>query len=887
MNRRTLLLRTIISVFILFAVWLVWSDKEIYCQDEFEVPNSVIRNRLDFEMDANEDNFPDGWYKVKGDGYPHYIEGLWDTSGKVSGKYSLRVDLKGGNLTFLSDKILLKPEYTYIFGGFIKTSNVQSEGLLKTSAFFKLNFLDRQGVSVQAIDLDGLTGSNDWTYFQFSTDELAKFTSPVYLQISCNVSGRSLAGKVWFDGITLKKVPKISVKTDRLVDVFEKGTDLKINVKITGLDNAQYCCKYSLKGETSGQSHYKSSDFEPANNKFDDVFVFPCDVVDKFSFQVDLFKKNGDDFILITRKVFYLLVVNRLCQRSQDKFFGISINPYRFGDWKKLEGVLDYVPFDRVKLSIWDSTLDYETLEDNYVDVLDLVKHISKKGAIVVGVFDGPVQDLQNTGTAESSSKIKSMGELFTRKDSDWKNLFRDTLNRFSDLIRCWQISSDEDSRISRLTSEYLDLPIEDIRSFVVNSCVGVPVDFATAEEVPTTVDFLSVNLYKDMSISSFEEFLKVFIENNPPEYIKTWVNIDLLDEDKYSADAQISDLVKKAVLAKYYGAESLFLKNPVGKTRSLLDEDLSVEAILLGYFNLYDMLAGFRCIERFSTIAGTDVFIFQGGDTVRFVMWNNLFKCDEELYLPETVKILNMLGQGIEPIFKDEKLVVSVSDQPLFITDIPPVHHKLMRGLTLESKRIFSTVDDQYLRFQFEDKLDEAIQVELRFLLDELWSPDRTNFSFNLNPGKSFSQKIKINLPYNEMAGLHCIEALGVFEVGLQKFVKRFKLPIEIAISGFDVSIEKELKGNCLILVASVKNLSTKKHNLTSYCLADGKRLQSPNPSLTVYPSEEAQFFFKVDDVSVLEQDYLLFGFTVENDNRFYNKKVKVKEGDVVIISE
>src|SRR5262249_27619464 len=123
-------------------------------------PDTVEVYHCGFEVPADHDydDWPDGWSRRRGPGYPHYLSIKIRHEPSPEGERCLRINLNGGGAGGYSPPIEIGPRFNYILEG-----NLKTEGLKFDEAFFTVVFLDENKQVIETCTSTRHQLSPDWT----------------------------------------------------------------------------------------------------------------------------------------------------------------------------------------------------------------------------------------------------------------------------------------------------------------------------------------------------------------------------------------------------------------------------------------------------------------------------------------------------------------------------------------------------------------------------------------------------------------------------------------------------------------------------------------------------------------------------------------------------
>ena len=196
---------------------------------------------LFFDFEENEDREPDGlpddWNRRRGAGFPSYVECEIDQNHSHVGDQSLHVKVNGGKVAYYSpfnrDMARIDPEFNYLFRGFIRTERLKHD-----FAVYTVSFLNSRRQRVQRFETRPVSGTHaKWVSLELGP--LKPLPDVRYVVIGCHVDHREnddIRGDVWFDGIWLGKVPRLTLMQQAQDHFLTPDREIVINSEVSGLE---------------------------------------------------------------------------------------------------------------------------------------------------------------------------------------------------------------------------------------------------------------------------------------------------------------------------------------------------------------------------------------------------------------------------------------------------------------------------------------------------------------------------------------------------------------------------------------------------------------------------------------------------------------------------
>ena len=163
-------------------------------------PMSAADNLLansSFELDSNNDNWPDHWQQFKAPGSTATF--AWANISKFGGK-SVSISNPTGWAVISSDQFEYTAGVKYIASTYVKTDNTTGTALVK------IEYSDGQNNLLGTEYSSQIKGTQDWTRLQTVIDSVPANTKTITISVGLNAG----SGTAYFDGIQLEKGSTLS-----------------------------------------------------------------------------------------------------------------------------------------------------------------------------------------------------------------------------------------------------------------------------------------------------------------------------------------------------------------------------------------------------------------------------------------------------------------------------------------------------------------------------------------------------------------------------------------------------------------------------------------------------------------------------------------------------
>ncbi len=156
--------------------------------------------------DSNFDDWPDGWTRRRGAGFPHYVDvKIVDDASPVAAS-CLRVDLNGGAASLDSPPVPVGALFSYVLKCYVKTS-----GLKHDEAVLTVSFFNAKRELLETFESQRIGGTSDWNLVNLGplTPTHADVDyALIGLHLRPTEAGVDLHGKAWFDDVRVSRIPR-------------------------------------------------------------------------------------------------------------------------------------------------------------------------------------------------------------------------------------------------------------------------------------------------------------------------------------------------------------------------------------------------------------------------------------------------------------------------------------------------------------------------------------------------------------------------------------------------------------------------------------------------------------------------------------------------------
>jgi hypothetical protein len=854
--------------------------------------------------DVNYDGWPDRWIRKTGPQHPHYVSIAIQDDADADNKKCLRIDLDGAAAMISSPPIRVLPRFSYVFEAKLKTEAVQHSAVT-----LALDFCDSQGRVLQTKRSKPYSAMSGWTAVEFEPVEPGNPAIDrviVSLQVQRGHRG-DLNGRVSLAGVRLSRLPRIAVSTNNPANIYTELNSVVVRCELSGIPERDPEIRYQL--FDAWNKELQSERFQLNGQLIVDETARSSEVTDGFSKGPSCYegstewrpkiadygyyrvvvqmlksvageKANEAQRELASRTI-YLAVVPPLAMPRQGEFgwtLPQGAAPLSFQDLSRL---LPQVGINWLKVPVWFDA-DDATRGDELIRFVEL---LGASNIEVVGIIDRPAD---SEADAAGSTRSIPIAELLSLDSSAWAPALEPVMTRLSLRVRWWQLGNEHDT--SFVGFPELSKRIEELRRtlfrFGQDVRLGLSWDWSSADILSgqaATWDFQQMCLDTAPTEQQFDELLSKPRENAALR----WVFVEPPRRENESRgsegtlDARSSEFVRRLIAAKVHGADAIIVANPFNDDNGLMRSSGMPAELLLPWRTTAVMLAGAQYLGQIQLPSGSEnrVFLRPDGQVVMAV-WNAA-PVEEQLYLGDEVRQIDILGRAHEPEQDGREQVIRVGPTPSFVLGLHEAVTRWRMHVSFKADQvpsIFKTPHPNSIRFQnfFPQGVGGSLKIvilEERGADEKLgreasggdassWTPDRwiieppetnfqlaagqaTEFPFEIRLKNALYGKQRVRIDFN-------VEAEEQFEFSVYR-------DMEVGTSDLTLAVNSHLeKDGTMIIEQLMTNSAERLTDLKCYLYAKGRRPER----MQVYrlgPRVDRKVYRFADGVSLVGDEMLL----------------------------
>ncbi len=833
--------------------------------DPVEGAVEVFHFGFEEEEDRDFDRHPDGWMRRKGPDFPRYIEGSIDRERGHGGKgQSLCFKANGGRITMYSKPIVVDPDHSYVFRGYVRTQMLEND-----AALVSISLLNHKRQRVQRFLTRPVTGTfKDWTLVTIGP--IVPHEDVHFVSVGCHLVPRNrsdIRGAAWFDDLWMGELPLFSLDSNFQSHFREHDSPVVITSHVNGLDPKR-AYRLDVAVTDAEGKRVAGTAFDLSQNRAgtDAGAASPAGAPEKNPgsektptasksaeprtrnerpidwtlgaqphgfYAVDAVLSQDGKPLLTKRTSF--AVMDTLSDVVDQGEFGWTIR--RASDMtalKELAELASQAGINWVKYPLWGSVSDSMTTTSGMspgatptpAQISSFFEELSLRHITPVGLLNEPPLELRS----QFARDWTGISELFTMRTEFWRESIEKVIARYSSHVRHWQLGEEGDESFVGMSSTNLSQTIARVKSefdrIGRDTRIGVHWNWETPTPKRSDVRglFLSIGARQTLKEGELVGRLKSISGDGP----ERWVLLKPLPRSGFTADERGSDLVKKMVEAKIGGAGKIFIDDVFDEECGLLSPGGSPSPLFLPWRTTAMALQGAEFIGSFNLPEGSRNFAFSRKGDVAIVVWNH-DPVDEDLYLGEESIVTDVLGRRIRMASgaNGMRQKLRVGPSPLVIRHFPEPIARWMAAVSFEKGRLPSKTGKQREVIHGVNAFHQGVSGQVRIVVPKDWKVEPNESRFSLAAGEKFDIPITLELPSNTSLGSQRI----VLDFALSPYAFRVYRDYEVGLGDVVYSVvDSRLENGDLQIKQLIVNNTKPEERLNFECnlyIPNHKRMQ------------------------------------------------------------
>jgi hypothetical protein len=762
-------------------------------------PTTLYRCGFEPESDLDYDDWPDGWTRRRGSGFPHYLPARIVAEDAVEGKACLRVDLDGGAVAASTPVVPADGRFSYLCEGWIRTANLKHD-----QAYLSLELLDAEQRVVERWHSQRLRGTSPWT--QVRIGPVSNRSRQVrYAQITVHLEpavGVDLQGTAWFDDLRLAQLPRLALSCDAPYNLYPTGQPVRVTCDVSGaglvgrsvelqlLDvegNHLTAIRRTLEAVPEPQRPVAA--FDASDDLIHGQAEPPHPAIAPVVWQLPV-SRPGLYRVRVTlpgtgwhgENQQLLVAVVEPSSRSIHGEFGWSLfTPHTTWNDPALAELLFEAGINWVKLPLWND----EAQPHDAQQLGELAERLSSHGIAVVGVLDSPPAAVRHQ---LELPPMPLAGNVFGQQPDDWYPSLEDVLARFALLVRAWQLGRDGDTSFvgypelaQRMTDTKtrLDRIGQDVN-------LGFGWDWTVTDPAAEQPAWRFLAMWAQPHLTAAE--LSSYLAYRPGPPVARWVHLQPLDARRYPLPERTLDLVHRMVAAKVHGAATVFVSRPIDSWQGLVTPDGSVGELFLPWRTTARALAGARYLGQLRLPGGSSNHVFARGGEVVMVVWSDAPGA-EHLFLGDGARLTDVWGRELPLPERAPWHELTVDRMPRFVTGVSQPITQWRLATHFEKKQVPSVFGTPHANgLTVTNSFDRSVSGRIRLDGGPSWRIVPREMEINLAAGETRTLPLEVILAADANTGPHLVRV--DFEVTADR-PYRFSAYDEVEVGLGDLLIE------------------------------------------------------------------------------------------------
>lgn len=718
-----------------------------------ELATTVLRFDFEEDEDRDVDKLPDDWNRRHGPGYPSYVEFEIDPLHSYLGDQSLHVKVNGGKVAYYSpfnrELASIEPEYDYLFNGFIRTERLDHD-----VAIFTVSFLNSRRQRVQRFQTQAVSGTHaEWVPLKLGP--LKPRADVRYVVIGCHIEhgdNQDIRGDVWFDGIWLGKVPRLTLMNKTQDHFLTPDQEIVINTEVSGLDTGTlYQLHLSLMdvaGEVLEENRWplqRQSDHSASLRERAQKIHWQLPPRQHGCYFVRAVLKRDGQMLQSNETT---LVVAEPSQPRPTGEFGWSLNngvgPLNMDE-------MAFIAYEAglhwLKVPVWSSMHDHEFATS--AELSELFDRLFDRSISVVGLLNDPPKAIRS----QFAKDWTGTSEIFALPPDFWGPSLEPVVARYGSTIEYWQLGGDTDTSFAG--TKDLKQTIQTIKTefdlLGRNSKIGVQWPWPASEPVPGDIRnlFATIGSPEGLSIKDIQEIFS----DQKAATTGYWTMLRPLPLDR-PLKTRASTLIQQMVMARLKGSNGIFLSGVIDGKRGLLNDTGAPNPLFLPFRTTAMTLRGARHLGSFQLPDAAENHVFQR-DKQAIVVFPGGSPLSTELNLGDRVEHVDMWGRHSRLLVKSGRHQVTSEGEPVFCTGCSEALARWRLESGFESGVIPAEYGGHPDAIVGRNTYAQGIKGTVSLKIPKDWEAVPDTWDIELAAGESFRLPTTIRLPQTASLGM------------------------------------------------------------------------------------------------------------------------------------
>lgn len=608
------------------------------------------------DVDINYDQWPDGWRRQTGSGFPRYNRLEIQVDPLHPDNRVLGLSLDGGQAAVYSPAIKISQQCSYRLR--FRMYLPIREGH-EREAWASMNFFTDDEKKLASYEVAILRQTDDWVVVESplvtaEQPEIAAVVIGLHVQPT---AATSLFGQAFFDDVSLQELPRLSLEFSNPLHSFFDPQQAVLQGQVSGMRRADSQLKFELFDERGRLLRTDQLLLQ------DERFVSEVKITRAGSTQgytVQQFKwtllRGESEESTQVHEGFYRLVITLLDRdvnplvremtfvviepenQSRERLFGMSLplsvidmEPYALGTTLQQLGVT------WLKLPVW---LDQDQSQQA-MNLSNLLQRLARLEIDVVGVLDTPPPQVYKKYWQHEQGISALTADIGVFLEA-----VQPLLVELSLRIDRWQIGSDQDTGIAEnlRTIDRMKQVKEHFLKFGEQTKVGLPWSWLQqlAPKETEHWDFQSVSSKPSLTRDELAQHVKRWREQTD---LESFVACQPLSASGYDLPTRVQELCLQMIETKKLGITRSFVPEPFAADTGLFRGGRNPTEMLLPWRTLAVHLSGAEYLGSIQFPNNSTNHWFSKGGEAFMLTWNEN-PTTETLYLGKNAVIVDLWGR-------------------------------------------------------------------------------------------------------------------------------------------------------------------------------------------------------------------------------------------------
>jgi hypothetical protein len=754
-------------------------------------PDAVTLFQCGFEQDSDEDydNWPDGWTRRRGEGFPHYLPIEISRQSADAASHCLRFDLDGGAATAYSPAIAIDPRHDYVLHARLATRE-----LVHDRAWLSILFLDQERQPLATIDSDRYTAVDGWVQVVLGP---IRCSSPAarWAKIALRLEpgeSQDLHGAALFDDIWFAQVPRLDLQITDPHPLYQVGQPIQVRCRVSGYQSAPPEVQLVLNDALGQEMERHGLQLEPMAAAADEAnngpaageylvaeagWILPLSEPGYYCLNATVSHQG----VVLYQRELRLAVTSPVARLEQGEFGWTlpggeqRLSLAALAQWANLAGL------HWVKFPLWYDAHDQARVEG----LTWFADRLNSQGIGLVGLLCDPPPQTRRVLAISPGAPVAN---LFAQDVGLWYPSLEPVMARLSLKVRWWQLGADDDASLAGVRDPIATIARVKKQLDEIGQSSHVGVAWNWLDEVPAgkKVPWSFVVRCGEPPLAPAE--LAEYLSATKERVGNQWLSLDRLDPNRYDTATRAADLVLRMVAAKEQGVEKIFFNDPLNPRGGLIREDGSAAELLLPWRTAALSLAGTKYLGRFELAGGSENRAFIRGKQVILVLWNST-PTSETLDCGDRIRVIDVWGRAGETADRPGGCAIEAGPLPKFVSGLNEAVVRWKMSVAIDRDRLPSVSGAPHpVRVKWRNHFDQSAGGTLRVVAPTGWRVTPEIIDLKMAAGETAQQTLELVVPSTASCGHEWLRFDFDVQAG-QHHVFSVRQPIELGLG--DVYLE------------------------------------------------------------------------------------------------